>query len=229
MTTSASRMITPDTLIRASGPFAILAGLIFAGIQPIHPPDFVASVTTMPWAVIITLKFVMCLFFLIGTAGLYFRQMEKAGWLGLAAFMLFGASWWLQASYVFVELMVLPPLASVSPDFVDSFLGIMNQHPGPLDIGAMGSVYGVLGLLYLLGGILLGVTTLRAGVLPRIPSILLAVAALLTPAAALLPHEFQRYVAIPMGLAYVWLGLALWLPRRAIADTASAIQPAAAH
>ena len=229
MTTSASRLITSDILIRASGPFAILAGLIFAGIQPIHPPDFVASVTTMPWTVVIALKFVMCLFFLIGTAGLYVRQMSRAGWLGLVAFVLFSASWWLQAGYVFVELFVLPPLASVSPDFVDSFLGIINQHPGTLDIGAMGSVYGILGLLYLLGGILLGVSTLRAGVLPRVPSILLAIAALATPAAALLPHEFQRYAAVPMGLAYVWLGLALLFPRQAAASPSGAMHTAAAH
>lgn len=213
MTAPANTLLTADNLIRATGPFAVLAGLIFAGIQPIHPPDFVASVTTTPWAVIITLKFLMCLFFLIGTAGLYVRQMSRAGWLGLAGFVVFSLSWWLQSGYVFTELLVLPPLAAVSPEFVDSFLGIVNQHPGTLDIGAAGSVYGVLGLLYLLGGIVLGVATLRAGVLPRIPSILLAVAALVTPAAALLPHEFQRYAAIPMGLAFIWLGFALWFPR----------------
>ena len=165
MTTSADTSITADNLIRATGPFAIAAGLIFAGIQPIHPPDFVASVTTMPWAVIISLKFAMCLFFMIGIAGLYFRQMSKAGWLGLAGFVVFSLSWWLQTGYVFVDLFILPPLASVSPDFVDSFLGIVNQHPGTLDIGAMGPAYGVLGLLYLLGGIVFGqYTATEAGV-----------------------------------------------------------------
>jgi hypothetical protein len=221
MTKSAKTLITSDNLIRATGPFAIAAGLVFAGIQPIHPPDFVASVTTMPWAVIISLKFATCLFFLIGIAGLYFRQMSRAGWLGLAAFVVFSLSWWLQTGYVFVELFVLPPLASISPELVDSFLGIVNQHPGTLDIGAMGSAYGVLGLLYLVGGILLGVSTLRSGVLPRVPSILLAVAAIATPAAALLPHEFQRYAAIPMGVAFIWLGFTLWFPKpTATADVA---------
>ena len=230
MTKSAKTLITSDNLIRATGPFAIAAGLVFAGIQPIHPPDFVASVTTMPWAVIISLKFATCLFFLIGIAGLYFRQMSRAGWLGLAAFVVFSLSWWLQTGYVFVELFVLPPLASISPELVDSFLGIVNQHPGTLDIGAMGSAYGVLGLLYLVGGILLGVSTLRSGVLPRVPSILLAVAAIATPAAALLPHEFQRYAAIPMGVAFIWLGFALWFPsskRPATADVA--LRPVAAE
>jgi hypothetical protein len=138
--------------------------------------------------------------------------MAKAGWLGFVGFVLFCICWWLQTGYVFVDLFVLPPIASVAPEFVDSFLGIVNQHPGALDIGAIVPVYGVLRLLYLVGGILLGVATLRAGVLPRVPSLVLALAALVTPAAALLPHEFQRYAAMPMGLAFAWLGFALWLP-----------------
>jgi hypothetical protein len=227
-TMTTNSIITSDNLIRATGPFAILAGLIFAGIQPIHPPDFVASVTTMQWMVIITAKFLMCLFFLIGTAGLYFRQMSKAGWLGLVAFVLFAAAWWLQTGYVFTELLVLPPLASISPDLVDSFLSIANQHPATLDIGQFGTVYGILGLLYLVGGILLGVATLRAGVLPRIPSVLLAAAALITPAAALLPHEFQRYAAIPMGIAFIWLGLALWFPAKRTDAASATLHPAPA-
>jgi len=226
-TNATNRLLTADNLIRATGPFAIMAGLIFAGIQPIHPPDFVSSVTTTPWAVIVSLKFAMCLFFIVGTTGLYFRQMSRAGWLGLTAFILFVTGWWLQTGFVFTELFVLPPLAPVSPDFVDSLLGIVNQHPGTLDIGAMGAVYGVISVLYLLGGILLGVATVRAGVLPKVPSIVLAVAAIATPAAALLPHEFQRYVAIPMGLAFIWLGFALWFPRK-FASTSSAMTAVAA-
>jgi hypothetical protein len=227
MTTN--QIITPDNLIRATGPFAILAGLIFAGIQPIHPPDFVASVTTMPWMVIITAKFLMCLFFMVGIAGIYFRQMSRAGWLGLVAFIVFTGAWWLQTSYVFTELLVLQPIAAVSPDLVDSFLSIANQHPPTLDIGQFGTVYNVLGLLYLVGGILFGVATLRAGVLPRIPSALLAAAALITPAAALLPHEFQRYAAIPMGIAFIWLGVMLWFPRKTTAATSRTMRPATAH
>ena len=221
MTTTNQSLLAPANLIRVSGLFAIAAGLIFAGIQPIHPPDFVASVTTTTWAVVISLKFAMCLFFLVATAGLYFKQAARAGWLGFIGFALFTLSWWLQTGYVFVDLFILPPLASVSPEFVDSFLGIVNQHPGTLDIGAMGPAYGVLGLLYLVGGIVFGIATFRAGVLPRIPSAVLAVAALITPAAALLPHEFQRYAAIPMGLAFVWLGVVLWMDKRATTKAAA--------
>lgn len=225
MTKTANRLLTADNLIRATGPFAILAGLIYAGIQPIHPPDFLASVTTPSWAVFMALKLAMSLFFIIGTAGLYLRQVGRSGWVAFAGFVLFGLAWWLQTGFIFTELFILPHLATVAPHYVDSFLGIVNQHPGTLDIGAIVPAYGVLGVLYLLGGILLGVGTLRAGVLPKGPSILLAVAALVTPAAALLPHEFQRYAAIPVGLAFIWLGFALWLPRDS--STAGALRPAA--
>jgi membrane protein implicated in regulation of membrane protease activity len=70
----------------------------------------------------------------------------------------------------------------------------------------------------MLGGLLFGIATLRAGILPRWPAGLLAVAAVLTPAAALLPHAIQRLAAIPVGLALAWLGYALWSERRAQAS-----------
>jgi hypothetical protein len=62
--------VTASSLIRWSGLVALVAGLIFAGIQPIHPPDVLSSVTTGAWAIITTLKTVMCLLFLIGIAGI---------------------------------------------------------------------------------------------------------------------------------------------------------------
>ena len=206
--------ITPSRLIRWSGLAAVAAGIIFAGIQPMHPPDFLPSVTTSAWAIIITLKWAMCLFFLVGITGLYARQVNEAGWLGLAGFVLLILSWWLQTAYVFAEVFFLPVLATASPKFVDSFLGIVNQHPGEMNIGALPGVYGVLGICYMLGGLLFGIATFRAGVLPRWPAALLAVAALLTPAAALLPHEIQRFAAVPVAFALAWLGYALWSERR---------------
>lgn len=206
--------ITASGLIRWSGLAAIAAGLIFAGIQPIHPPDVLASVTTNLWTVIIGLKLAMCLFFLIGITGLYARQAEKAGWLGFAGFALLTISFWLQTAFVFAELFILPVLATTTPAFIDSYLGVVNGHPGEMNIGALVPAYGVLGICYLLGGLLFGIATVRAAVLPRWPAILLAVAAVITPAAALLPHALQRYAAVPMGIALIWLGYSLWSERR---------------
>lgn len=58
------RPATSD-LIRWTGLAAIVAGIIFAGIQPIHPPDELSSVSTSAWAIITILKFALC-FLLLG-------------------------------------------------------------------------------------------------------------------------------------------------------------------
>src|SRR5919202_3341462 len=203
-------------LIRWTGVAAMAAGIIFAGIQPIHPPDVLASVTTSAWAIIQSFKLVMCLLFLVGITGIYARPADKAGWLGLAGFLLLILSWWVQTPYVFAEVFINPVLATAAPGFVESFLGIVNGHPGTMNIGALPAVYNLLiGLPYMLGGVLFGIATFRAGVLPRWPAGLLVVAAVVTPAAALLPHAIQRYAAVPTGLALAWLGYALWAERRA--------------
>src|SRR5918999_4512628 len=207
--------ITASSLIRWSGLAALVAGLIFAGIQPIHPPDVLSSVTTGAWTIIISLKFAMCLLFLIGIAGIYARQVERAGWLGLAGFLLLILCWWLQSAYVFAETFILPQLATSAPPFVVSFLGIASGNPGEMNIGPLPAIYSLgIGIPYMLGGLLFGIATLRAGILPRWPAGLLAVAAVLTPAATLLPHAIQRLAAIPVGLALAWLGYALWSERR---------------
>ena len=62
---------TASKLIRWAGLAAVVAAIIFAGIQPIHPPDELASVTTGAWAVITPVKTAMCLLFLLGIVGLY--------------------------------------------------------------------------------------------------------------------------------------------------------------
>jgi hypothetical protein len=193
----------------------MVAGIIFAGIQPIHPPDFLSSVTTGAWAIIMPLKTAMCLLFLLGLTGLYARQVEESGWLGLAGFLLFSLSWAINLAFIFAEAFILPVLATAAPQFVESFLGIVNGFPGEMNIGALPVIYALSGFVgYMLGGLLFGIATLRAGILPRWAAGLLAVAAALTPAAALLPHEIQRLAGIPVGLAVAWLGYALWSERR---------------
>ena len=214
--TESNRKITAPKLIRWSGLAAVVAGIIFAGIQPIHPPDALPSVTTGAWAIITPLKTAMCLLFLLGIAGIYARQVNKAGWLGLAGFLLLSLSWWLQTAFVFAETFILPPLARVAPGFVDAFLRVIAAgQTSDVDLGALPTIFSLgVGVPYMLGGLLFGIATLRARVLPRWPAGLLAVAAALTPLAALLPHEIQRLAAIPVALALTWLGYALWSERR---------------
>jgi hypothetical protein len=206
--------LTASNLIRWTGLAAMAAGIYFAAIQPIHPADVVASVTTSAWAIITPLKTGMCLLFLIGFAGLYARQVKKVGWVGLAGFVLLSVMWWLQTAFVFAEAFILPLLASSAPKFVDGVLGIGAGRASEVNLGALPAIYGAMGILYMLGGLLFGIATFRAGILPRWAAALLAVASALTPLAALLPHATQRLAAIPVGLAVAWLGFALLSERR---------------
>lgn len=205
---------TASKLIRWAGLAVVVAGIIFAGIQPIHPPDELASVTTSAWAIITPVKAAMCLLFLLGIVGLYARQVNKVGWLGLAGFLLLSLSWALQTAFVFAEAFILPQLATTAPQFVDSYLGLASGRASTVNLGALPALYAVVGISYMLGGLLFGIATLRAGILPRWAAGVLAVAAGVTPAAALLPHHIQRFAAVPVAFALAWLGYALWAERK---------------
>lgn len=202
--------ITTSTLSRWAGLAAVAAGITFAGIQPIHPPDVPASVTTSAWGIIMPLKLAMCLLFLIGMTGIYTRQARETGWLGLMGYLLLSLSWAFNLAFIFAEALIVPLLVTTAPTFVEGFFGIFNGHPIEMALGALPALYALTGLFYMLGGLLFGVATFRARVLPRQAAALLAIVSVLTPAAALLPHELQRLAGMPVGLALAWLGYALW-------------------
>src|SRR2546429_8647034 len=82
--------ITASKLIRWTGLSAIVAGLIFAGYQPIQPPEVLSSVTTSAWAIITPLEKAMYLLLLLRWTGLYARQVEEAGGVGRQGFFRLG-------------------------------------------------------------------------------------------------------------------------------------------
>ena len=133
---------------------------------------------------------------------------------GLAGFLLLSLSWALQMAFVFATAFILPLLATTAPRFVDSLLRSDSGTVSVVNLGALPALYTLVGILYMLGGLLFGIATLRASILPRWAAGLLAVASALTPLAALLPHATQRLAAIPVGLAVAWLGFALLSERR---------------
>ena len=156
----------------------------------------------------------MCLLFLLGIAGIYARQAKEAGWLGLTGFLLFSLSWALQSAYVFAEAFILPLLATTEPKFVDGLLGMASGHGSEVYSRRLPALYNLVGILYLLGGLLFGIATI-----PRWRPVALGRGAdgrhgPVDPFAALLPHQIQRFAAVPMGLSLAWLGYALWSERR---------------
>ena len=195
------------------------AGLLFIVIQAIHPLDVLSSVTTDRWAIVHYLGIAMSFFGLLGITGIYARQVEEAGWLGLAGYLLLSLFWALTLAFQFVEAFISPVLATEAPQFVEGFLGIVTGHASEVNLGALPALFAFTGIVgYFLGGLLFGIATLRAGILPRWAGGLLAFAAVspfVFGLLALLPHPYDRILAVPMGLALLWLGYALWSERRA--------------
>lgn len=209
-------------LSRWAGVAAMASGILFIGIQAIHPSDVLSSVSTDRWAIVHILGIAMCLFGLLGVAGIYTLQVNAAGWTGLAGYLLMTLFYTLSLGFQFVEAFVSPALATKSPGFVEGILGLASGDGSEMDLGALPTVYTVTGGMYLLGGLLFGIATFRAGVFPRRAASLLAVATILPVAGAAVPHPYDRAFAVPMGLALAWLGYALWAERREAATPAPA-------
>lgn len=208
-------IMTASTLMRLAGVSAMLAGLCFIIIGMFHPENVPSSVTTTAWVNVHIVATALGFFGLFGMAGLYARQVEKSGWLGLTGFLLFSVWFVLITGFSFVEAFILPNLATESPAFVESLLGMLTGVPSTVDLGILPMLWNISGPMYILGALLFGVATLRARVLPRWAGGLLTLAAVLIPIGGMFPHEYQAKIAmIPVGLAMVWLGYALFSERR---------------
>lgn len=206
--------MTASALMRLAGVSAVLAGLCFIVMGMFHPVNVPDSVTTATWMNVHIFATAMGVFGVFGMVGLYARQVEKSGWLGLAGFLLFTLWFALVMPLSFVEAFILPRLASVSPAFVAGFLGMFTGIPSAVDLGILPTLWNISGPLYIIGPLLFGIATFRAGVLPRWAGALLALGALLVPVGAVVPAEYQPEVAlIPVGLAVAWLGVALFSER----------------
>ena len=205
--------ITSANLLRLAGLCALIGGLCYVLVGIFHPPNVLASVTTTRWATVHVLACAMCFFGLLGLAGLYARQAVKAGWLGLVGFVLLSLWFVLIMGFSFVEAFILPHLATVTPAFVAGWMGMFNGDPSTIDLGALPTLWTLSGPLYILGGLLFGIATFRARILPRGAAVLLALGTVLAPWPSPLPLAAQPKIAIPAGLALAWLGYALMTER----------------
>jgi hypothetical protein len=206
--------ITTSKLIRWAGLSAMVAGILYVLVGMFHPLNVLSSVTTPRWAIVHVIATAMCFFILFGMTGLYARQAEKSGWLGLVGFFLYSLSWVLTVTFTFAEVFILPLLATSAPAFVQGFLGAFSSSGDP-NFAVLANLWTVTGVLYILGGLLFGIATFRAKVLSRWAAGLLAVGSVLSPMATLLPHQYEPLVAVPVGLALAWLGFSLWSEQRA--------------
>ena len=80
----------------------------------------------------------------------------------------------LVCGFSFVEAFILPRLATESPTFVAGILGMFSSVPSEINLGILPTLWNISGPMYILGRLLFGIATFRAGILPRWAGALLA-------------------------------------------------------
>ena len=205
--------VTAPGLIRSTGVAAIAAGLLFVVIQPIHPPDTLASVTTGAWSAIHQATLLMTVLFLAGITGIYARQVEESGWLGLAGYVALSLG---LIDHRRVRLRRGLHRAAVGRQLAGirgkrARDGRRDADPGRP--GILPTLWSASGALFLGGCIVFGIATIRARVLSRAAAAVFAFG-FLASAPISIGLDAPRLTAVPIGIGLAWLGYALWSQAR---------------
>ena len=181
-----ARGVAPTALIRGSGLLAVAAGASVVVTPFVHPD----SPQSAAWVPVHLLYFATLMAIQLVLVGIFARQVRRTEILGVAAFL---------TAFIGTAMMLLEG----------------REHLFSHDFG-QGTPAGlwqliVASFVFSVGYILLGVTTVRAGVLPRGAGILLAVGG---PIVAFSPPIGIQAVLIVghalFGAGLAWSGYALW-------------------
>lgn len=214
--------ITPTGLTKAAAVCAAAAGAIFVAVQINHPAPTTFLSDTNEWVMRGTAKTVMAPLALAGITGIYLRQFRQMRLLGLVGFVLFAGAYLLVFATESMSVFMLPALTGKVPAFVNDVVVAGNtagSHTG--GIGPMHILFNLMGVGYILGGLIFGIALFRARVLVRWAAVLLALSTVSTVALAVLPESFNRPLAVPEGIALVALGVSLWRNPASDHDAAS--------
>ena len=213
--------ITTTTLTRAAGFAAIAGGLLFIAVQVKHPLLDAPFTTTTEFTVRFTAKIFMALFSLVGITGIYLRQVQKIGVLGLIGFAFLGVGYLTILCVQVIGVFVLPDIAASQPGYVNDVLAVAHSGTPVGDVSRF-QILNDVGITYIVGGVVFGIALFRANVLARWAAALMSLGAVATVATFQLPELTQRLFAIPVAVALIGLGYSLWgeqrttttLPRR---------------
>jgi hypothetical protein len=218
------------TLYRLSGIVLLVGGLLSLvssaanDIQfPGHNPTS-QQVLSPPWILEASLLLVGVLLISIGFPGFYLRQAESAGKLGFAGFvMLWIAMLLAGVSFIALQIAVFPWLAQEDSKLLTG---------GPPIVAALLFLL-VPELLFTVGSILLGISTLRAKVFDRGPGVALLALGIVNILSIPVPHgsAIGNIVAtlgdIILALAFAWGGFALVAHKPATVAAPSMTVPSA--
>ena len=206
--------VTPNTLFRATGVAAAVAGVIYIGVQIGSPHFDGTNITTTNAVVRESLKVLMAALALAGISGMYLLQVKKIGVLGLVGYLAFAAGFLSMFGIEFVGAFVLPSIAHSSPAYVSNVIAAATNGTVTGGIGLIKAAIMVNGITYLAGGFVFGIALFRANVLARWAAVLLACGSVATILTGVMP-QYERLFAFPTAVALIGLGYSVWHAQRA--------------
>jgi hypothetical protein len=199
--------VTTERLIRWAGLATILGSVSLLLFPVLHPNHDTEGYRSWIWIPAHLTPHIAAIAFLFGLPAIYARQGERNGWLGLAGYVLATIANAQLLMIAWVELFMFPYLGLQGIDF--------DSAPPPAGVEIAGPL---MNLSMAVGYFVLGLSIVRAGVLPRGAGVLLMVGA---PFFAL--GDMVLRMLVPdttldlffvstslFGLAMGWVGLALW-------------------
>lgn len=204
--------MTLRTLGRLVGPISMVAAALIVVSQGLNLALGLAMGAQSADSVVHTLKYGLALLamytLLLALTGLYLKQADRAGRLGLAGYLVAFLGTLLVAGDWWFESFIAPRIAATAPDVMTGAI------TGSMLVGA-GATFG----LFAIGWIAFGVATFRANVYPRPAAVLLIIGGVVGILAGSAPYQ------VPLAVAVGWIGYALTRSERS-ADITAAPAPA---
>lgn len=204
--------MTLHQLSRLVGPLSMIAAALIVVSQGLNLALGLAMGAQSADGVVHTVKFGLALLamyaLLLALTGLYLRQADHAGWLGLAGYLVAFLGTLLVAGDWWFESFIAPRIAATAPEVMTGAI------TGSMLVGAA-ATFG----LFAIGWITFGIATFRAGVYPRPAAVLLIIGGVVGILAGSTPYQ------VPLALAVGWIGFALTRSERR-AQIAAAPAPA---
>lgn len=200
-----------------AGLMPIGAGALLVLGALLHPAEMGrAALANPPWVASHAVLLVAAILLLCSLFELHAAQAQRSGILGAAGVALSVVGITLVAAAIVVEAYVFPALAA------DPAGQALLAEGGPLLGGPLGITLMLTAVTSALGMLLLGVATLRAGALPRVPGALLALGGPLLALTPPLPQLAFTAGALLVGGGFIWIGLALRGVSRRVAQAEAA-------
>ncbi len=191
---------------------AILAIIAVVGHNAVRQASELADLTNPPSVMFVRLLMVGALLVILGLPGLYARQAERAGVLGLIGFVL-----------TFVGLLFADVVMTALYGFIAPKIAATSEGRALIEAGLPAPGFMMLVFpMILIGLLLLGISILRANVLPRWIGLLFIAAVLFIPLASAVP-VIAHLFSVPIFLAFASCGYALVRDR---AQAARRLEPA---